>query len=88
MCTLFWDNLSCTFEPIFVAIITLFHPKKPKFDKPFLFSSLPKIHDTFLVNKNLFDVIERSKNIQSSPIYQNIADSGLLEATSFPATIT
>lgn len=67
--------------------MTLFCPKMPKLEKlPFL-SSLPNIRDTFLVNKSLPDIIERAKNPQSGPIYQRLANSGLLEATAFPAAI-
>ena len=46
----------------FFTIITFFHPKLPKLEKPSLLSSLPKIHDTFLVNKNLSEVMEQAKN--------------------------
>ena len=63
----------------------LFFPKMPKFEKLYL---LPEIHDTFMVNKNLTDVIERTRNTQSGPIYQKLANSGLLEATPFPIAIT
>ena len=59
----------------------------PKPKKPCLLSSLPKIHDTFLVNRSLPDIIERARNVQSGPIYQGLVNSELLEATVFPASI-
>ena len=68
--------------------MTLFRPKLPKLEKPPLLSSLPEIRDTFLVNKSLPDIVEREKHPQSSPIYHKLAESGLLEATTFPAAIT
>ena len=67
--------------------MTLFHPKLPKLDKTFLLSSLPKTQDIFLVNKNLGELIEQAKNVQSSPIYQKLASSGFLEVVVFPLAI-
>lgn len=67
--------------------MTLFLPKMPKLEKPCLLSSLLEIQYTFLVNKNLADILERVKSVQSRPIYQNLASSGLLEATTFPSAI-
>lgn len=68
--------------------MTLFHLKMPKFEKPCLLISLPKIQDIFLVNKNLTNVIERAKNTQSSPIYQRLVNSGFPEVVAFPTKIT
>ena len=68
--------------------MTLFRPKMPKLEKPCLLSSLPEIRDTFLVNKSLTDIIERAKNAQSSPIYQKLVNSGLLEVAAFLVAIT
>ena len=67
--------------------MTLFRPKLPKLEKPPLLSSLPEIRDTFLVNRNLSEVVERAKNTPSSPIYQRLVESGLIEAAAFPAAI-
>ena len=68
--------------------MTLFHPKMPKLEKHCFLSSLPKIHDTFLINKSLTDVIERAKNSQSGPIYQKLVNSVLLGVSAFPPAIT
>ena len=68
--------------------MTLLRPKMPKIEKPCLLISLPKIYDTFLVNRSMTEVIERAKNAQSGPIYQKLMNSGFLEATNFPPAIT
>ena len=65
----------------------LFRPKIPKPEKSCFLSSLPKIRDTFLVNKSLPDIIEKSRNNQASLIHQKLVSSGLLEASAFPASI-
>ena len=67
--------------------MTLFRPKMPKPEKPCLLSSLLEICDTFLVNRSLPDIIKRARNVQSSPIYQGLVNSRLLEAVAFLASI-
>ena len=67
--------------------MTLFRPKLPKLEKPPLLSSLPEIQDTFLANRNPSEIIERARNTPSSPIYQRLVESGLIEAIAFPAAI-
>lgn len=60
----------------------------PKLEKPPLLSSLPEICDTFLVKKNLSDIVEEAKHAQSGPMYKRLVDSGLLEAATFLSEIS
>lgn len=68
---------------------TKMRPKVPQIDqKSWLVISLPDIGDTFLPSVDLEEFHERVRNFASSPLMQKILDSGLVEAATFPPTVS
>lgn len=50
----------------------------------YLVSSLPEMDDTSLAQEDLFDFIERDKNLAQNFMMDKIVRSGLVEAATFP----